>query len=387
MANRFYGDVFANSTSVTIPVLLRRTSNNQALTGVTFGTINAWYWRQGGSPAQIPGAALGSVTAAHVSGGWFQVSSANMPGLYRFDVPNAAFASGADWVVVSVKTTNSYVYATKIDLQTNAFLDYGLDHLVSAAVTGTDVANSSIMASLVSQSATPDWDDFDNTQGSLQALYNGAVQAVIDHEAFIPSAIDLVTDTNTLNARFALVVTDQLGALPTTAEIDPGTIEIERRAYGDTAWSTEIQSSCSESAGLIYYDANIGPGFQEGDSLRVTFNSQKVTIGGVDYEISTSPNGLVYHTYVRPNLTAAIVNSEVADVVRTDTTGEPSTAPPPATASMSKKIDWLYMGFRNRIDSSANLWKLYNDSEVEFARATLSDDGSTFERGEIIAPP
>ena len=45
----------------------------------------------------------------------------------------------------------------------------GLDHLVNAAVTGSDVVNNSIIAKLVSSSATADWDDFVNTTDSLQA--------------------------------------------------------------------------------------------------------------------------------------------------------------------------------------------------------------------------
>jgi hypothetical protein len=46
----------------------------------------------------------------------------------------------------------------------------GLDHLLSASVTGTDVVDNSIFAKLVSKSATADWDDFVNTTDSLQAI-------------------------------------------------------------------------------------------------------------------------------------------------------------------------------------------------------------------------
>lgn len=46
----------------------------------------------------------------------------------------------------------------------------GLDHLVSASVAGTDITDDSIVAQLVSASATADWDDFDNTTDSMQAI-------------------------------------------------------------------------------------------------------------------------------------------------------------------------------------------------------------------------
>lgn len=47
---------------------------------------------------------------------------------------------------------------------------YGLDHLVSASVTGTDIVDNSIIARLVSKSATADWDTYDQTTDSHEAL-------------------------------------------------------------------------------------------------------------------------------------------------------------------------------------------------------------------------
>ena len=46
---------------------------------------------------------------------------------------------------------------------------YGLDHLVAASVAGSDVADNSIVAKLVSKESTGDWDDYVNTTDSLQA--------------------------------------------------------------------------------------------------------------------------------------------------------------------------------------------------------------------------
>ena len=52
----------------------------------------------------------------------------------------------------------------------DALVANGLDHLVAASVTGTDVVDNSIVAKLVSSSATADWDDFVNTTDSMQAI-------------------------------------------------------------------------------------------------------------------------------------------------------------------------------------------------------------------------
>lgn len=66
-----------------------------------------------------------------------------------------------------------------------AIEDYGLDHLVSTSATGTDIADNSIFAQLVSTEATADWDDYDNTTDALsgtQARCNAAMVALgLDH--------------------------------------------------------------------------------------------------------------------------------------------------------------------------------------------------------------
>lgn len=106
MSDRFYGDVLADVTSVTAAVLLRSTTDSSALTGIASGGITAFYWRQGASAAvSISTSALAALNTAFTAGGWREVSSTNMPGLYRFDIPDLAFAAGADWVNVQVKVT------------------------------------------------------------------------------------------------------------------------------------------------------------------------------------------------------------------------------------------------------------------------------------------
>lgn len=57
----------------------------------------------------------------------------------------------------------------------DALVALGLDHLMSASVTGTDVTDDSVIAQLVSKSGVADWDDFDNTTDSLQALQEDGV--------------------------------------------------------------------------------------------------------------------------------------------------------------------------------------------------------------------
>lgn len=76
------------------------------------------------------------------------------------------FAGANIDATISSRATPAQVN-TEVD---TALADIGLDHLLAAAVAGTDITDDSIIAQLVSSAATADWDTFDNTTDSLQAI-------------------------------------------------------------------------------------------------------------------------------------------------------------------------------------------------------------------------
>lgn len=91
-----------------------------------------------------------------------------------------------------------------------------------------------------------------------------------------------------------------LDDLPSTAEIDPGTITIDRMALGGSSWSNVVNAAaCSEVAGVIYYDEvfDATTGYRAGDSLRITFKSQKITVDANDYEI-VGTDGWSFYTCI-----------------------------------------------------------------------------------------
>jgi hypothetical protein len=120
MSDRFAGGVKAGSTSVSVPILLRNTSDNTEKTGVAFGSVTATYRRQGAASVAITAVALPTpaITDAWTSGGWFEADATNQPGTYRLDVPNAAFVTGADWVIVAVKVAGAFVHYERFNLET-----------------------------------------------------------------------------------------------------------------------------------------------------------------------------------------------------------------------------------------------------------------------------
>ena len=154
------------------------------------------------------------------------------------------------------------------------------------------------------------------TNGDLAWITGGggSITDILNIERIIPNSVDLA---NTATVRLGLGLTNMVDDLPTTVEITPGTIAIHRKARGGTTW-TVIRNdvACSEVAGLIYYDEtfNTGNGYAEGDSIRITFKNQKITVAANDYEI-TGADGWMFQTYIREPATDAdsVVTALMAD--------------------------------------------------------------------------
>ena len=88
------------------------------------------------------------------------------------------------------------------------------------------------------------------------------------------------------------------------------------------------------------------------------------------------------------DLSAANVNAEVVDALATDTYAEPGQATPPATATLAVKLAYLYKAWRNRKTTTALLESLYgDDAATVHQKSTLSDDTTTFDKGEVATGP
>jgi hypothetical protein len=153
---------------------------------------------------------------------------------------------------------------------------------------------------------------FDATNHSLAALRTrgdaawitgggGSLTEILNIQPLIPNSIDLA---NTVTVRIGLGLTNMLDNLPSTAEITPGTITIDHKAFGGTSWTNVVNAAaCSELAGLVYYEEvfDSGTGYAQGDSIRITFKNQKITVAANDYEI-TGSDGWPFQTYIRDPL-------------------------------------------------------------------------------------
>lgn len=72
----------------------------------------------------------------------------------------------------------------------------------------------------------------------------------------------------------------------------------------------------------------------------------------------------------------------------TATSAEPGQGAPPATATLLQKIGYLYKAWRNRTTQTATATKLYaDDATTVDQKVTVSDDGVTFDKGEVATGP
>lgn len=85
------------------------------------------------------------------------------------------------------------------------------------------------------------------------------------------------------------------------------------------------------------------------------------------------------------NLSAAQVNAEVVDALGVDTIAELTQGIPTATPTIKQALMLLYMALRNKAATTSTEQAIYNDAGTKIAKATLSDDGTTFTKDELVS--
>lgn len=113
--------ILAGSTSQSVNVFIQDSASTTGAgkTGLVYTGITAYYTFAGANATatSITMATLATVTTAYASGGFIEISSANMPGLYRFDLPNAVLAtSKGRSVVVYLTATGAAPTVLEIEL-------------------------------------------------------------------------------------------------------------------------------------------------------------------------------------------------------------------------------------------------------------------------------
>jgi hypothetical protein len=145
-------------------------------TGIAYNTasLTAYYVRRAGSPVAIT-LATQTVTGAFSSGGFVEVDATNMPGLYRLDVPDAAFATGVNKVIVLLKGAAGMAPVV-LEYQ---LVDFDPESAADLGLTNLDATVSSRLAT-AGYTAPP------TATANADALLNRDMAAVSDTESRSP---------------------------------------------------------------------------------------------------------------------------------------------------------------------------------------------------------
>jgi hypothetical protein len=102
------------STDRSVIVRIIDSADGTPETGVLYNTsgIDLWYRREGAAKTSITEATLAALTTAHADGGFLHVSD----GTYRLDLPDAAFATGANYVDVGGTVSGMVVIGGRVRL-------------------------------------------------------------------------------------------------------------------------------------------------------------------------------------------------------------------------------------------------------------------------------
>ncbi|HYC00357.1 MAG TPA: hypothetical protein VEC57_14565 [Candidatus Limnocylindrales bacterium] len=207
-------------------------------TGVVFNTsgVDLWYRRDGAAKVSITEATLSALTDAHSDGGFLHVGD----GYYRLDLPDAAFATGSNSVLVGGTVTGMVVLGALVPLV--------------------------------------DYDPQDTVRLGLTALPNAAA-AASGGLPTVDSANDVGIQTglkkNQAWNNFTFLMVDNTTEVPATGLTVTATRSIDGGAFG-----AGTLGAVSE-IGSGYYKLNIPQADLNGDTVTLVFSATGAKTHGV----------------------------------------------------------------------------------------------------------
>lgn len=288
MADKFAGGIIASSADVSISVLLRVKSDGAELTGKIASAVDCHYWRQGGLVVTFTAATLASADGTHSDGGWFIMNDTLMPGAYRLDLPDAAVAPGADWVVIGVKDTaaSGFAFYERYALATGVYL--ADDAITSAKVAAGALTYDDQITTFKSELsglvvALPDGHITSakigaDAIGSDKVAANALVYG--DHITAFDASIKSAASSAWSDAAAVVRVYPANGSI-SAAVLDADCITSAKVAAGAFTYDDQITTFKSELSGLIVNlpddhitSAKIAAGALVYDDQIVTFKSE-----------------------------------------------------------------------------------------------------------------
>jgi hypothetical protein len=199
------------STDRSVSLRIIDSTDGTPETAVAYNTsgIDLWYRREGAAKTSVTEATLAALTTAHADGGFLAVGD----GVYRLDLPDAAFATGANYVDFGGTVTGMIVIGGRVRL-----VDVDLEDTVRAGLTALPNAAAAASGGLPTVDA------------------NNSVK------------IQTVLKKNQALAKYQFLMTDSTTHNPATGKTVTVTRSIDGAAYAATTAGT-----ATEVANGTYY--------------------------------------------------------------------------------------------------------------------------------------
>lgn len=367
----------STATDVELGPFVDSTDGVTAETGLTISQADCQLIKNGGAAAQKNDA----TSATHLAGGHYKVplntTDTNTLGRLRLYVnESGAVPVWRDFMVVPSNVWDSLFGADKLQVHADE-ITAGLITAAAIATGAIDAdalatdAVTEIQSGLATAAALTTIDDFLDTEiaailadtnelqtdwvngGRLDLLID-AIKAKTDN---LPSDPADDSDIDTQLAAIAGYLDTEIAAIKAKTDLIP--------ASPAAVGSAMTLASGAITAAVIATDAI------DSDAIAAS------AVTEIQSGLATSAGVASLN-----NLSAAQVNAEVVDALATDTYAEPGSVPA-ATASLAAKVGWLYTLARNKRLTTASADTVRNDADAgTIGAASLSDDGTTFTRGE-----
>jgi len=434
--------ILKGATDQSVIIRIIDSTDGTPETGVVWNTagIAMWYRREGATVTAITEATLATTDAAHSDGGIIHLSD----GYYRLDLPDAAVATGVASVMVGGAVTGMIVIGTELQLVNynpqdavrlgltalpNAAADAagglaisdagGLDldaklantNEVTAARMGalTDWINGGRLDAILDIIAADTTTDIPGLLATIDGIVDdilvdtaviGALGAGLTALASATNLADLHTDVGTAITNIGDVhatdlpavmsmLTDIHGTDLPAVKADTADIHTDvGTAIADIA-ATHVHAAGGESdiAAVHLHVADI-----LADTNELQVDDYPTSIAAVKADTAAILVDTAVIGALGAGLTAipwnaawdAEVQSEVVDALNVDTYAEPGQETPAATNTLVKKIGYIFKFLRNKLTATATQISVYNDDGTTVGqKSTISDDATTFTRGEF----
>lgn len=345
----------AGTLNHTVPVYFTDddggTAPGEPTTGLAFGDIetggSASYQRQGAARVDFT-LVTQTVAGGHTDGGFIQIDATNMPGNYRLDVPDAAFAVGVAYVVimlVAASGNNSIMRPIVVDLSPPVNVVAQAGGVIPApAVTGI-----------------PDVNVTHQGDGAIPApAVTGVPDVNVTHQGdgAIPSpAVTGIPDVNPTHWADGAIPAQGITGVP---EVDV----------------------THQVAGLVPTPNTTGIPDTNVQEWKDEIVPAPAATGVPDVNVTHQGDGAI------PAPAATGVPAvDLTHVEGATTIPEPAQGVPPATPGFAALWGWFWLQWRNDGKVTETERQVAGDDGVVRAKATMSDDGSEFSPGEMESGP